>query len=284
MFYSGNSAIGSQPSRRDFLTGRSRFLSLIPVVCCLLPDTSYAQADAVKVQPSEPVLFLDDRMIAESAGVTRTFHAVTKHPGNPLLKPDRDWEFQYCIYGSVIYDREGRLFKMWHYGGVVDSVGPNCMYATSQDGLHWDRPVLNLFDVPHPAVDNNIVLASRPGFRPETQTILFEPDDAPEKRYKMLFSAASDAGRHLYIWYSPDGIRFRKGEQFTVEKPGYVDVAVLVQDAVSKRYRLYHRPAASCISSRPFPTATAGSGCSPTITGQGTTECSGRRSPGVVMG
>ena len=176
-------------------------------------------------------------MIASKTGLVRSFHAAKKDLQNPLLEPDRDWEFQYCLYGSVIYDPGIRLFKMWHYGGVTGSVGPNTMYATSKDGLRWERPALNLFSVPNREVDNNIVMASRPGFRPEAQTVLFDPDDEPSRRYKLVLSY-----RPRYrIWYSGDGIHFRKGEEFDVEKPGYVDVGVLVRDPTTKAYRFYHR-------------------------------------------
>ena len=193
----------------------------------------------MRLRLDEPVLFLDDSMITAKDGVQRHFHRPAKDARNPLLVPDRDWEFQYCLYGTVIYDQEAGLFKMWHYGGVVGSVGPNTMYATSRDGLQWDRPALNLFDVPNRKVDNNIVVASRPGFRPEAQAVLFEPSDDPARRYKLLLSC-----RPRYrIWYSPDGIHFSKGEEFDVEKPGYVDVGVLVRDPITRMYRFYHRGA-----------------------------------------
>lgn len=193
------------------------------------------------LEAGEPVLFLDDDSIAAREGVIRTFHAASKDPRNPLLRPDRDWESQYCIYGTVIYDREARLFKMWHYGGVAGAAGPCVMYATSTDGIRWDRPALGMFNVPGRVADNSICLASRPDLPLEAQAILREPDDVPAKRYKMLFAAATPAGRHYYIWYSADGIRFHQGERFSVEAPGYVDVGCLVRDPRSGRYRLYHR-------------------------------------------
>ena len=191
----------------------------------------------MKLQPDEPVLFLDDSAIATKSGVERRFHEPIKDRRNPLLKPDRDWERQYCLYGTVIYDPQERSFKMWHYADVVGSVGPNTMYAVSRDGLEWERPALGLFEVPNREVDNNIVIASSPGFRQETQTVLFEPDDIPSKRYKLLLSCRP---RHR-LFYSPDGIRFSEGGSFDVQKPGYVDVGVLVPDPATRRYRFYQR-------------------------------------------
>ena len=62
----------------------------------------------------------------------------------------------------------------------------------------------------------------------------------------MLMSAEASpwfAQPSYYIWYSADGIHFNYGERFDVEKPGYVDVGVLVRDPKTKRYRCYHRAA-----------------------------------------
>jgi hypothetical protein len=53
----------------------------------------------------------------------------------------------------VIYDDEARLFKSW-YGGESErqlSTGTGLrhvmLYATSQDGVRWDRPNLGLYEV-----------------------------------------------------------------------------------------------------------------------------------------
>ena len=55
-------------------------------------------------------------------------------------------------YGSVI--RIGDTFHMWYtgnYGPLMNHIGfelVNCClcYATSKDGMHWEKPVLGLVD------------------------------------------------------------------------------------------------------------------------------------------
>jgi len=188
------------------------------LVSVLMVDAG-GQSDIPKLRSGEPVLFLDDSMIAAKSGVERHFHEAIKDSNNPLLTPDRDWEMETAIHGTVIYDRNDRLFKMWYSSIIVGADASNTMYATSEDGLHWNRPALNLFEVPNRKVDNNIALASRPGLRHEIQTVLFEPDDKPDKQYKLLFGSdrLSDSEQGDYhIWYSPDGIHFHAGEKFGV--------------------------------------------------------------------
>ena len=184
------------------------------LVCCLVAALAAGgSAHVMKLQLGEPVLFLDDTMIATKSGVERRFHEAIKDSKNPLLTP-RDWEIESDIYGTVMYDREARLFKMWYISLLVGAVAPYTMYATSKDGFHWERPALNLFQVPNRKVDNNIVLALPSGLRHEMQTVLFEPDDKPDKQYKLLFGSdrLSDSEQGDYhIWYSPDGIHFHAG-------------------------------------------------------------------------
>jgi hypothetical protein len=67
---------------------------------------------------------------------------------------DRPWEgWRLEIFGSVIYDHEESLFKMWYIGEPIGWFGPvekgasadnpTC-YATSRDGIHWEKPLLGM--------------------------------------------------------------------------------------------------------------------------------------------
>jgi len=66
-----------------------------------------------------------------------------KYKHNPVLRPDQPWERQEgLIYptGCVMYDDEERIFKMWYevvdYSWYVSMLA----YATSEDGIHWEKP------------------------------------------------------------------------------------------------------------------------------------------------
>ena len=63
---------------------------------------------------SEPQLFIDDAIIGAKRGVVRTLHPARKLE-QPVLRPDRPWEGRRVyIYGSVHYDNDARLFRMWY--------------------------------------------------------------------------------------------------------------------------------------------------------------------------
>ena len=85
-------------------------------------------------------LFVDDFLI-EGTTLERTFHQPTYYEGNPIIKPDREWEhhgpapFAGPFSGGVWYDSQDELFKMWYTGGYIKY---SC-YATSNDGIHWQK-------------------------------------------------------------------------------------------------------------------------------------------------
>jgi len=68
----------------------------------------------------------------------------TRSPLGPVLEPGDGWDRFGVGYPSVI--KEGNLYKMWYagYDGLHQRIG----YATSRDGIHWEKypqnPVLDL--------------------------------------------------------------------------------------------------------------------------------------------
>ncbi len=74
------------------------------------------------------------------SGVIRGFHQPDKHGENPLLQPEHPAEGDIIQANAVLHDCEANLYKMW-YGG-----GHWTCYATSADGLSWDKPDLGLVE------------------------------------------------------------------------------------------------------------------------------------------
>jgi predicted GH43/DUF377 family glycosyl hydrolase len=59
-----------------------------------------------------------------------------------VLAPEKAWEKVAVMCPHVLYDEKSRLYRMWYSGGEQhepDAIG----YATSADGLKWDRHVRN---------------------------------------------------------------------------------------------------------------------------------------------
>jgi hypothetical protein len=151
-------------------------------------------------------LFVDDFLI-DSTTLRRSLHKLEPYSGNPILKPDQPWESEgkykelrgpYAMPFSdgVWYDPKAKCFKMWYMGGLLYST----CYATSQDGLKWEKPKLDV--VP----GTNIVY---PGNR-DANTVWLDLDDPnPLRRYKM-FRFEKQPKWGLALHFSSDGIHWSK--------------------------------------------------------------------------
>ena len=135
----------------------------------------------------------DSRNVASQVGVRLTLGALRKEASNPLIKEDRPWEkLINSGYPNVLFDDEEKLYKMWygcqlycpHHRKAGDcphrsynytlpgsdddegddrqgSVGNGAMtgscYATSVDGIRWEKPSLGVVEWNHSSA-NNIVM------------------------------------------------------------------------------------------------------------------------------
>ena len=94
-------------------------------------------------------LFLDDHLIGQTVNLSRITHEARKHPGNPVVWDDAAGGD--VTYGSVLQD-DGR-FRMWYARGRMVA------YAESHDGLHWNKPVLDIARVD--GERTNVLMASQ---------------------------------------------------------------------------------------------------------------------------
>jgi hypothetical protein len=106
-------------------------------------------ADPVNINVGRQ-LFVDDLLIAET-NLTRTYHAAQWQENNPVLKPETPLEQNESRGRDAIpvaapfgdgawFDPHDGLFKLWYHAGWFDGIA----YATSKDGLHWQRPALDV--------------------------------------------------------------------------------------------------------------------------------------------
>ena len=80
-------------------------------------------------------LFIDDFEIESKQNLKRRFHPPEKV--GTVLQPDKPWEDKSgCACPMVIREPEG-TFKMWYWNSKDDL---NDLYATSEDGLNWEKP------------------------------------------------------------------------------------------------------------------------------------------------
>ena len=187
----------------------SRRLPAALLVLLLWP-LSGCQSSVLEVG-SRKQFFIDDHLIESSQGISRRLQQPVKQGREPVLagvtKGEPLWEADMDIYfPSVILDREAGLFKMW-YGlwergkRDEDSV---LAYATSRDGITWEKPELGLFH--YRGTRRNNLVMDHNGLCCGVFKDLREAD--PAKRYKMLFMC-SDSYK-VCAAYSEDGLHWKR--------------------------------------------------------------------------
>jgi len=158
-------------------------------------------------------LFVDDFLIANT-NCTRTFHKATWHPSSPLLEPDKPWETPPAgekgvasaipYSDGVWYDPTDDLYKMWY----LAAWGRYTCYAQSQDGIHWEKPELDVMPGTNIVMDHtrtDIELDFTNGR--DSGTVWLDHNAAtPAERFKMMVRDQG-AGDHE-IFVSPDGIHW----------------------------------------------------------------------------
>jgi hypothetical protein len=180
-------------------------------------------------------LFVDDYLIDRVEDVTKKLNQPVKIAGKPLIEmvPEGDphWEAGMPIsFSSVIYDQEQQLFKLWyslHENGQSDEAAV-LAYATSRDGIHWEKPRLALHEY-RGTSENNVVLT-----RDALECGVFKDqhETDPAHRYKMLYKGICAAS-------SPDGLHwhdYNDGEKVIFHSPGHDSQCVAYWDDALGKY------------------------------------------------
>jgi len=178
-------------------------------------------AEQIPLLKDAPQLFVDLEQVETLENIRRVFHAAEKHPHNPVLRKVKPWENDRGTWGSVIYDEQERVFKAWYGGksGRKVAFRPGSLaeswvlcYATSSDGVHWDRPALGLHEVLGTRENNVVVADDHHNGLGHWESTLKDPlDTNPRRRYKALGWSSYDWDGPLsgiYSMTSPDGLRW----------------------------------------------------------------------------
>ena len=192
---------------------------------------------------SQTQLFVDDLLIDRMDGLVKALGRPAKLAENPLLKPDRPWEGYLILQpGSVIYDEEEQIFKMW-YNTIATTAKPDVeqflCYATSRDGIKWERPNLDLVAFKGSKANNILFKYSK-----WTHSVIkdvHDPDAA--RRYKMAYWTTEQPGAcGIWVTFSPDGIHWNDHpENPVVPCSATGDTFSVMQHAETKQYVLYHK-------------------------------------------
>ena len=196
-------------------------------------------------------LLIDDAFLLEVHGLTRKVNQAVKHP-EPVFRLDAPWDtekMEMLNYNNVLYDADEGLFKMWYVvcGQRPDEYwerGRKTAYATSTDGIRWDRPIMNMVDI-RGSKANNYIIGEMLSL---TYTIIIDPSDAPSRRYKMMFQVDSEemrwAAYHLPLClaFSHDGIHWDRPTHVNPVVRGLSDAGWgFLYDPDRRLYQLYTR-------------------------------------------
>ena len=150
-------------------------------------------------------LFVDDFLIEETA-LTREYHYPEKYEHNPVLKPETALEHS-GVNGLVVagpksgglwWNSEKQLFEFWYETGWVSSIG----YATSPDGLVWDRPDLPLKPGTNQVLPDEV--------KPDSWTVVKDYRAVnPAETYKIFLRGGGSRDR-ARAFLSEDGIDWGK--------------------------------------------------------------------------
>lgn len=192
---------------------------------------------------SQRELFIDGHMIEKMTGDVRQL-LQQPEPKEVVLTTDAPWEGNTCAYYTVF--RDGDLFRMYYRGSHWDTSTKKAThrevtcYAESRDGVNWVKPNLRLFEF-NGSKDNNIVLDGLGthcfvAFKDEN------PNARPEARYRGVSRGWPLGKTGLYIYESPDGIRWKMTQSEPVITQGEFDSQNLAfWDPRIGKYREYHR-------------------------------------------
>ena len=199
------------------------------VLFVLSAIASRAGEPRIVVSDETKLLVLDSRVIEHSENARLVLGVPEKDLRNPLLPADQPWEnATNNYYPNVLWDADEHLWKLWYKDVLADKdaiaqmespstvhdVGWYLLYATSKDGITWQKPALGLHKFG--GKDTNAVARDCPNVGVFKDT--HDPD--PARRYKIVFDVGlgkprtrfSADGVHWGEVHEPQGFTAQQGD------------------------------------------------------------------------
>jgi hypothetical protein len=191
---------------------------------------------------------VDDGVVDSKLGVVRTLHSARKLE-KPVLVPDRPWEGERIyIYGSVYFDSEAQLFRMWYLtrlGPEYEHRAPGLvwpwdmiLYATSPDGVHWEKPNLGLHEFDS-CKDNNILVLNKHS----PTVIIDEGAGEPENRFRMAAWDWTPGKEGFWVAQSADGLNWKEhpDNPIMVSSDEVLETITVAREPRTGEYFGFHR-------------------------------------------
>ena len=209
-------------------------LSLLPqdIAVGAVAANSKASSGSSAQTSDRTILFVDDNAILYRSGTRRVLQQPKRHAANPVIGETKPWEVAigYC---TVYRDIRTGLHQCWYQSYSSNhATDPTrrvvVCYATSNDGVVWEKPNLGLFDY-NGDNNTNIVLVGNGGRSVNygASVLVDHRDSDTEKRYKMAYwDFVNVSGRQvpgLCVAFSRDGIHWVKHSKAPLLQGAYGD-------------------------------------------------------------
>jgi hypothetical protein len=198
---------------------------------------------------SKRQMFLDDHVIDTLDGVARRYHRPVRLVDRPVLGARTAWEKNglgpFLFGGTVVHDEEDAVFKMWYRldgplerapEGMREVVAEDgtvsrrnwveqpglwkAAYATSTDGLNWERPLLGVAEYDGSTANNILPVGIGDKAIIRRPALVKDYDESdPSRKYKMAYVDQVKGKWSLEKAYSPDGVNWEMG----VGEPSYFE-------------------------------------------------------------
>ncbi len=181
---------------------------------CLIASSSAAADQSAPLSiGSRRELFVDHFLIDRMDNVRLTLNRPRDE--GVVLKFDQPWEGAFCGYCTILH--AGNKFQVYYRGlpeaGQDGSANEVYCYAESQDGMHFTKPELGLFEV-HGTTRNNVILANAAPTTHNFSPLIDRRSGVDERqRYKAL-GGTMESG--LIAYTSPDGIHWGRLQETPV--------------------------------------------------------------------
>lgn len=196
------------------------------------PTADRQPGDAIRALGTEVQLVVDDVLLARMSGVVRRVHTCRKLPA-PVLVSEKPWEQdlngtdqRVYVYGTVLPEQKTGRLRLWY------NRESKVLYATSADGVHWQRPELDLIEYGG-SKQNNIVF---PHFH--SPSVVYNPQADTDFRYVMLGCGRLTDWAY-YAAHSPDGLHWELYPHNPVLPSA--DTCTLALDARTGEYLAFHK-------------------------------------------
>jgi hypothetical protein len=159
-------------------------------------------------------LLLDPRVVADAGRTRLVPGTVEKEPHGALFGEDRPWEVRFDnLYANVLFDEREQRYRCWYNPFIVDEVTAatpparrvgayrpgrremGVCYATSADGIVWDKPDLGIVEFAG-STANNLVLRHCHG----TGIVEDRHDPNPAHRFKAFMQGGTATSRDGLHW------------------------------------------------------------------------------------